>query len=96
VPDGVAGTNDEPRDLGALLALLHRADLPFETVAASYRLWVNSERSGVAMRAQMEVEKRPDLSVSRVQSSRRSTAATQDRDRDRDEETKEREEIVRI
>lgn len=51
-------------ELGALLELLHRADAPFATVHATYRIWRHDERAAAAWRAEIEEEKRRGHSIS--------------------------------
>ena len=82
--------NDELPELGALLALLHRADDPFSTVAATYRVWVHRERSFAAFGAEMEARKATGYGAATIQSARRSNAAGED------EPVVESEEVVRI
>ncbi|MBV9536762.1 MAG: hypothetical protein JO321_15265 [Solirubrobacterales bacterium] len=50
-------TRGDLSSLGALLALLHRADAAFDSVAATYRFWRHEERASAAWRAQIEEEK---------------------------------------
>jgi outer membrane lipoprotein-sorting protein len=45
-------------ELGALLALLHRADAGFDHVEATYRVWRHDERASAAWRAEMEDKRR--------------------------------------
>jgi hypothetical protein len=49
--------------LGALLALLHRADAAFDRVEATYRIWRHAERAAAAWRAEIEEDKRRGTSV---------------------------------
>jgi hypothetical protein len=86
----VSDVNDELPELGALLALLHRADDPFSTVAATYRVWVHRERSFAAFGAEMEARKATGYGAATIQSARRSNAAGED------EPVVESEEVVRI
>jgi hypothetical protein len=51
-------------ELGTLLELLHRADAPFTTVRATYRIWRHDERAGEAFRAAIEEEKRRGAAIS--------------------------------
>ena len=53
-----------PPELGALLELLHRADAPFTTVQATYRIWRHDQRAGEAFRAEIEEEKRRGAAIS--------------------------------
>ncbi|MGH2892963.1 MAG: hypothetical protein ACRDPM_06815 [Solirubrobacteraceae bacterium] len=50
--------------LGELLALLHRADAPFDTVEVTYRIWRHEERSAAAWRARIGEEKRRGAAIS--------------------------------
>ena len=59
-------SRDEP-ELGALLELLHRADAPFTTVQATYRIWRHDERATAAFRAEIEEEKRRGAAISTFQ-----------------------------
>jgi hypothetical protein len=93
VADVVALADGELPDLGALLALLDRAEAPFESVVVTYRQWVHSERSSVAFRAQMELDKRRGMAVGTVQAHSRRRAQPP---REREEREVEREEIVRL
>lgn len=77
-------------ELGSLLALLHRADDPFSTVAVAYRVWLHRDRSLAAFRAEMEARKASGYGVATIQSARRSNAAGED------EPGVESEEVVRI
>ncbi len=52
------------RQLGSLLVLLHRADTPFRSVEATYRIWRNEERASEALRAGIEEERRRGASIS--------------------------------
>ena len=54
---GDAELADRP-SLGELLALLHRADAPFDRIAATYRIWRHEQRSAAARQAHVEEEKR--------------------------------------
>lgn len=56
-----------PPQLGELLALLHGAEEPFETVRATYRIWRHHERAHVASQAAMEERKRRGAGVSTIQ-----------------------------
>jgi hypothetical protein len=66
--------NDELPELGSLLTLLHRADEPFSTVAATYRVWVHRERSLAAFRAEKKTGKAGRYGVATVHSRRSSGA----------------------
>jgi outer membrane lipoprotein-sorting protein len=59
--------NDDEPELGALLALLHRADDPFTTVEATYRVWRHDARASAAFRADIEHQKRRGASVGTIQ-----------------------------
>jgi hypothetical protein len=50
-------------ELGALLALLHRADAAFDRVEATYRVWRHEERAAAAWRAEIEEEKRRGAAI---------------------------------
>lgn len=82
--------NGELPELGALLALLHRADDPFSTVAVAYRVWVHRERSFAAFGADIEARKASGYGVSTIQFARRSNAAGED------DPVVESDEVVRI
>ncbi len=49
--------------MGALLALLHRADPAIDCVEATYRIWRYEERAAVAWRARIEEEKRRGAAI---------------------------------
>ncbi|MGD0197611.1 MAG: hypothetical protein ABSC56_06865 [Solirubrobacteraceae bacterium] len=85
-----SAVNGELPELGSLLALLHRADDPFSTVAVAYRLWVHRERSFAAFGADMEARKASGYGVATIHSARRSNAAGED------EPVVASEEVVRI
>jgi hypothetical protein len=59
--------NDDDPELGALLALLHRADDPFTTVQATYRVWRHDDRASAAFRADAEEQKRRGVSIGTIQ-----------------------------
>lgn len=63
----MAGTDEaltiRPPALGALLELLHRADAPFTTVRATYRIWRHDQRALAAFHAEIEEEKRRGAAV---------------------------------
>ena len=59
---GDAGLADGP-SLGELLALLHRADAPFDRIAATYRIWRHEQRSAAARQAHVEEEKRRGVAI---------------------------------
>jgi hypothetical protein len=84
----VSGSFDSPEDaelpLGSLLELLHRAERPFRSVEATYRIWRHEERASAAWRASIEEERRRGASVSNYGAS------------DRPNEPAAREEILRI
>ncbi len=61
---------DEP-ELGALLALLHRADDPFTTVQATYRVWRHAARASAAFHADIAEQKRDGTSIGTIQLSSR-------------------------
>lgn len=50
-------------ELGALLALLHRADAAFDQVEATYRIWRHDERAAAAWRAEIEQEQRRGAAI---------------------------------
>jgi hypothetical protein len=77
-------------ELGSLLALLHRADDPFSTVAVAYRVWLHRERSFAAFGAEVEARKASGYGVATIVSAPRSNAAGED------EPLVESEEVVRI
>lgn len=54
-------------ELGALLALLHGADAPFESVQVTYRIWRHQERLEEAFLANFEEQKRRGAAVSMIQ-----------------------------
>jgi outer membrane lipoprotein-sorting protein len=58
--------NDAP-ELGALLALLHRADDPFTTIHATYRVWRHDDRASAAFRADVEEKKGRGASIGPIQ-----------------------------
>jgi hypothetical protein len=64
VPDTTDERNGDQPQLGALLELMHRADSPFTTVRATYRIWRHDERATAAWRAGIEEEKRRGASIS--------------------------------
>jgi hypothetical protein len=72
-PEPVSDTLDDRTggqpELGTLLALIHRADAPFGTVQATYRIWRHDERAAAAWRARIEEEKRRGASISTFGSS---------------------------
>lgn len=70
--------------LGSLLELLHRADIPFRSVEATYRIWRHEERASAAWRAGMEEETRRGASISTYDASDKSCGPA------------EREEVLRI
>lgn len=74
----------ETPELGILLALLHRADAPFTTVKATYRIWRHDERANAAFRADVDKRKRRGASIGTIQTTTRSPAPI------------EREELLRI
>ncbi len=82
-------------NVGVLLALLDRADDPFETVAVTYRVWRHTARFAAAFRAQMEIEKRRGLVVGTVSGGQRSKAGGAREERE-EQRPPEREELVRI
>jgi outer membrane lipoprotein-sorting protein len=50
-------------ELGALLALLHRADAAFDRVEATYRIWRHEERASAAWQAEIEEQKRRGAAI---------------------------------
>jgi hypothetical protein len=74
----------ETPELGMLLELLHRADAPFTTVQATYRIWRHDERATAAFHADIDERKQRGASVGTVQLISRSPAPV------------EREELLRI
>lgn len=56
-----------PSGLAALLELLHRADAPFNSVQATYRVWRHAERSRAAFLAEAEERKRQGAVVAAIQ-----------------------------
>ena len=50
-------------DLGALLALLHRADAAFDQVEVTYRIWRHTERAAAAWQAEIEDQKRRGAAI---------------------------------
>jgi hypothetical protein len=50
-------------ELGALLALLHRADAAFDRVEATYRIWRHEERASAAWQAEIEQQKRRGVAI---------------------------------
>jgi hypothetical protein len=59
--------NDDEPELSALLVLLHRADNPFTTVRATYRIWRHDDRATAAFRADVEEQKRRGASIGTIQ-----------------------------
>lgn len=55
--------NADPVELGALLALLHGADAPLDTVEVTYRVWRHRERAHAAFVADAEEQNRRGASV---------------------------------
>lgn len=64
VSDRFDTANDDGRQLGALLELIHRADSPFRSVQATYRIWRHTERVAAAWRAGVEEERSRGASIS--------------------------------
>jgi hypothetical protein len=64
MPDTVEERSDDQPELGTLLELLHRANTPFTTVQATYRIWRHDERAAAAWRAEIEEQKRRGASIS--------------------------------
>jgi hypothetical protein len=62
VSDPFDTPNVDRRQLACLLEPLHRADNPFQSVAATYRIWRDTERAAAAWRAGIE-ERRPGASI---------------------------------
>lgn len=54
---------DVPSALGELLALLHRADAAFDSVAVSYRVWRHEVRAAAAWRSEVERNRRRGASI---------------------------------
>jgi hypothetical protein len=74
VPDALDERSRDEPELGRLLDLLHRADAPFVTVQATYRIWRHDERAAAAWRAEIEEQKRRGASISTFQLSSGSPA----------------------
>jgi hypothetical protein len=90
VANRASHVNGELAELGLLLALLHRADDPFSTVAVAYRVWLHRERSLAAFGAETEARKASGYGAATIRTARRSNAAGED------EPAVESEEVVRI
>jgi hypothetical protein len=73
VSDPLDTPSGDKRQLGSLLELLHRADAPFRSVEATYRIWRHEERASAAWRAGVEEEKRRGAAISTYGSSGSST-----------------------
>ena len=76
--------NGDKGQLGSLLELLHRADSPFRSVEATYRIWRHEERASAAWRAGIDEERRRGASISTYGVSDKSSGPV------------EREEVLRI
>ncbi len=91
----VVGLSGGLPDVGVLLALLDRADAPFETVAVTYRVWRHAARFAAAYLAQRELEKQRGLVVGTGPGGQRSKARRAREERE-EQRPPEREELVRI
>lgn len=65
--ESVDETSRELSELGSLLELLHRADAPFTTIQATYRVWRHDQRAMAAFRAEIEEQKRRGAAISTIQ-----------------------------